>query len=238
MEPQKHFDTVLYTGNGSSNGDVQRISSLQFDPDFVWIKSRSVSSTHNQVFNIISSVGGDKALALNLTAAEYSFSDFDFLNNGFNAPYSSSASYSCNTNSATYVAWCWKAGGSAVANNDGSISSQVSVNRKAGFSIVAYTGTGSAGATVGHGLGVKPAWIICKSRSTTSDWRVYHQSLGNTTAIKLNENGQAYASTTYWNDTSPTSTTVSLGTETDLNGSGRTHIMYCWNEIPGYSKID
>ena len=239
--PQKHFDTVLYTGNGSSNGDVQGISSLQFDPDFVWIKSRSASTTHHQVFDVIRSVGGDKALAPNLTNAEYSFSDFDFLNNGFNAPYSSSASYSCNTNSATYVAWCWKAGGTAVTNNDGSVASEVSANTEAGFSICTWTGTGS-NLTIGHGLGAKPSAHITKARTGGSvgcDWFVYFSVLGATTNLRLN--GTSAAGTTgqsdLYNDTEPTSSVITIGDSSCINVSGGTYVTYCWTEIPGYSKF-
>jgi len=243
IRPQKHFDTVLYTGNGSSNGDVQRISSLQFDPDFVWIKSRSASTTHHQVFDVIRSVGGDKALATNLTNAEYSFSDFDFLNNGFNAPYSSSASYSCNTNSATYVAWCWKAGGTAVTNNDGTITSQVSVNEEAGFSIISYTGNNTNNATVGHGLGKTPALLITKNRDNTISpaWHTSHVSLQTNYDVALDGTDAAWnPSTNGWHELTNSSVfTLKKGSSdgNNTNRNGDNYIAYCWTEIPGYSKF-
>ena len=244
LRPQKHFDTVLYTGNGSNNGDVQKISSLQFDPDFVWIKSRSVSSTHNQVFDIIRSAGGtDKALATNLNYAEYNFSDFDFLNNGFNAPYSSSASYSCNTNSATYVAWCWKAGGTAVTNNDGSIASQVSVNEEAGFSIISYTGNNTDNTTVGHGLGKTPALLITKSRDNpiTPAWHTSHVSLPTNYDVALDAPDAAWnPSSNGWHELTNSSVfTLKKGSSDgfNTNRNGDSYIAYCWAEIPGYSRI-
>ena len=237
IEPQKHFDTVLYTGNGSSNGDVQRISSLQFDPDFVWIKSRSVSSTHNQVFDVIRSVGGDKAVATNLTSAEYSFSDFDFLNNGFNAPYSSSASYSCNTNSATYVAWCWKAGGAAVSNSDGTVASQVSANQKAGFSCVTYTGSNDSTVTFGHGLDAAPQVVFLKRRNNANGWRVYHHSVGLGKYLSLSNNSAETTSAQDFASVSATTFGVKGGyNPTSINGG--TYVAYCFTEIPGYSKFD
>ena len=86
-----------------------------------------------------------------------------------------------------YVAWCWKAGGASVSNSDGTITSQVSVNQDAGFSIVSYTGDGNATATIGHGLGKKPKWIITKCRSSGSqaDWVVWHEDLDDNKNIFL-----------------------------------------------------
>ena len=244
LKPQKHFDTVLYTGNGSSNGDVQKISSLQFDPDFVWIKSRSVSTSHNQVFDIIRSAGGtDKALATNLNYAEYNFSDFDFLNNGFNAPYSSSASYSCNTNSATYVAWCWKAGGTAVTNNDGSIASQVSVNEEAGFSIISYTGNNTDNTTVGHGLGKTPELLITKSRDNpiTPAWHTSHVSLPTNYDIALDATDAAWnPGSNGWHELTNSSVfTLKKGSSdgNNTNRNGDSYIAYCWHSVPGFSRI-
>ena len=245
VEPKKHFDTVLYTGNGSNNGDVQRISSLQFDPDFVWIKSNG--STHNQVFDTIRSAGGDKALSTNQTIAEYSFSDFDFLSNGFNAPYSSSSSYSCNTNSSTYAAWCWKAGGAAVSNSDGTITSSVSANTEAGFSIVSYTGNETNNATVGHGLGKSPDMVIIKDRDSNTagnNWYVFHSALASGHYVKLNQTSAttAVSGTSNGGVGSVTSTTFNFvqgtsGNNKNVNESGDTFIAYCFTSIPGYSKF-
>ena len=122
------------------------------------------------------------------------------------------------------------------SNFDGSIQSTAKVNATAGFSIVGYTGTNGTG-TIGHGLGVAPQAYFVKRRDNASDFRVYHQSLGNTKAIKLNVNEASATSSSYWNDTSPTSTTVSLGTDTDLNGSTDKYIAYCLSEVAGYSKF-
>ena len=122
------------------------------------------------------------------------------------------------------------------SNFDGSIQSTAKANTSAGFSIVGYTGTNGTG-TIGHGLGVAPRAYIVKRRDNASDWRVYHQSLGNTNALKLNTSDQAYANSSYWNDTSPTSTTVSLGNDSDMNGSTDKYIAYCFSEVAGYSKF-
>ena len=239
-KPQKHFDTVLYQGNGSTNGDNQGIP-VGFAPDLVWVKSRSANSTHNQIFDTIRKVAGvDQGIVTNLGNQEYNFGGFSFLDNGFDAPYSSSSAYSCNTNSVTYAAWCWKAGGASVSNSDGTITSQVSVNQDAGFSIVSYTGDGNATATIGHGLGKKPKWIITKCRSSGSqaDWVVWHEDLDDNKNVFLDKNN-AQTTPSYGHITDPTSTlinvTKSSGNQT--NASGQTYISYCWAEIPGYSKF-
>ena len=247
IRPQRHFEPILYTPNSSS----LTIDALEFTPNFIWLKSRTQGYRH-YFFDSVRGTG-QKALSSSMQAAEGddAGSLTSFNRGGFTFPGSSGFNDNGSGTNGV-VALCWKAGGSlntyniddvgyasatAAGLDGGTIDpTGASISTKCGFSITTYSGTGS-NATVGHGLGVKPACIICKSASTSSDWRVYHQSLGNTKALKFNTSDQAAASTTYWNDTSPTSTTVSLGTETDLNGSGRTHVMYCWSEIPGYSKF-
>jgi hypothetical protein len=137
----------------------------------------------------------------------------------------------------TYVAWNWKAGGSAVTNTAGSISSQVSANPTAGFSIVTYTGTGS-NATVGHGLGVAPKMIIVKGRSNVDNWQVYHSDLTSASyRILLNSNAAATSQPAVWNSTAPTSSVFSLGTGVSVNQSGETFVAYCWAEIAGFSSF-
>ena len=247
VRPQRHFDTLLYTGTGSANNIVE---GLEFSPDMIWVKGRDTNGYEHMIIDTVR--GGTKSVVTNAQDSESTHGgrSMTFYPGGVRW---NSDSGNCNANGEDYAMWCWKAGGSsntynidgigygtaAAAGLDGGTidPTGASVNTENGFGIYTYTGNGIAGATIAHGLGIKPAWIICKSTSNSSDWRIYHQSLGNTTALKLNTSDQAYASTTYWNDTSPTSTTVSFGTETDLNGSSRTHVMYCWAEIPGYSKF-
>ena len=138
---------------------------------------------------------------------------------------------------------CWKGGGAAVANSDGSIASQVSANQEAGFSIVTWTGNATSGATVGHGLGEAPACIFLKGRNFEDHWAVYHKGIGtslsdsNRKLLKLNDEGVYQTSTGYCNDTSPTSSVFSLGNDQRTNKNTGTFVAYCWVEIPGYSKF-
>jgi hypothetical protein len=231
-QPETQFNVVLYTGNGTS----QDITGVGFQPDFVWIKARSGVARSNVLFNSIT--GANTSLSSDLTNAEYSsWVGQSFLSDGFRVD--ATATSETNTNAISYVAWCWKAGGTAVSNTDGSITSQVSANVDAGFSIVSYTGNGTNPSTIGHGLGVVPAMIITKVRSTTGEWPVYHQSLTPDYTLYLNA---TYAASTYQNryDYSAFTSSVYSSHATsggEINTSGQTYIAYCFAEIEGFSKF-
>ena len=240
FNPKKHFAAISYQGNGSSNGDNQNIT-LDFTPDFVYITGRE-NATHKQVFT---SLTPNKALATSRNVGEYSFTGMQIKPFSFDAPYSSSSSYTCNTNGHNYMAYCWKAGGAAVANSDGTISSQVSVNKEAGFSIVTYTGTGADG-TVGHGLGKVPAVVIIKNRDRTVEWIVKHQKLSSGNILYLNlasgEDGATGSNNGIIGDLNNASTfslsrTSNSGNYHNVNHSGERYVAFCYAEIPGYSKF-
>jgi hypothetical protein len=230
----QYMAASLYTGNGSAitltNGGNNTIGTT-FQPDFVWQKARSTTSNNflsDSVRGINKVVLSDSTLA-EVTSVQYVTS---FNSNGF----SFGNDTGINTNGTTYVAWQWKAAGSTASNTNGSITSTVSANTTAGFSVVTYTGTG-ANATVGHGLGVAPSMVFYKIRSSADGWGVYHTSLGNTQALFLNETSVAATSSTYWNNTSPTSTTLSIGTWSRVNLAAGTFVAYCWAAIPGFSAF-
>ena len=226
--PEDYFNTVLWTGNGST----QSITGVGFQPSFIWAKERSSTSGHTLLDTVR---GVNLGLESNSTGAELDYptdAQTSFDADGF----SLGSNGRINQSSQTYVAWNWKAGGTAVSNTDGSITSSVSVNATAGFSIVSYTGTGSS-ATVGHGLGVKPDLMIIKVRSTAGDnWDVYHKDLGATKRLFLNFTNAENVSSAPFNDTEPTSSVFSINTATDTNESGSDIIAYCFAEIEGYSK--
>ena len=230
-DPTQFFNTILYTGNDASN---RGITGVNFAPDWVWIKKRN-----NAAGGVISDTvrGAGKVLYSSETNAEgsesASFVSFD--SDGYTI--SQDAGVGLNVNSHTYVGWNWKAGGSASSNSDGSITSSVSANTTAGFSIVSYTGNGTAGATVGHGLGSVPKVVMVKTRSGTGNWINYHSSVGNTKYLSLNQTNSAGTTSQAWNDTSPTSSVFSLGNSSEVNGSGTTMIAYCFADVKGYSKF-
>tara|TARA_A100001391_G_scaffold194950_1_gene171763 strand:+ start:816 stop:1856 length:1041 start_codon:yes stop_codon:yes gene_type:complete len=227
-KPGLHFNTVLYTGTGSSNS----VTGVGFQPDWVWLKKRN-STGNNFLTDVVRGVTKTIYSDANSAEATQSQGLTAFGTDGFTVGTNSNINGSSNTN----VAWNWKAGGTGSSNSDGSITSTVSVNTTAGFSIVSYTGTGS-NATFGHGLGVAPKMVIIKDRSASKDWAVYHESLGNTKYLELNTtDGQGTASNA-WNNTSPTSSVVSIGSRDTLNTSSNNYIAYCFAEKKGYSKFD
>jgi hypothetical protein len=198
----------------------------------VWSKQRSGVESNFLIDNIR---GNTKYLMSNSVAAENTISTLvtSFDSTG----YSIGNDSGINGNGSTYVSWVWGAGGSGSTNTSGSITSTVSANTTSGFSIVTYTGTGSAGATVGHGLGAVPSMIIFKKRSGTSDWQTYHTSLGNANSVYLNLTNASAASAGMLNSTTPTSTLITLGTSTDTNPSAGTMVAYCFAAVAGYSAF-
>jgi hypothetical protein len=223
----KNFDVSLYTGTGATQS-ITNSGAMQ--PDLVWVKGRSFAYSH-LLFDSIRGAG--YYLSSNLTNAEATLSGLTSFNtDGFSLGVNANA----NNSGTTYVGWQWKGGGAAVTNTAGSISSQVSANPTAGFSVVTYTGTG-ANATVGHGLGVAPKLVILKSRSVVIDWAVYHGSVAATNYLLLNSTAASAASAGVWNNTAPTSTVFSIGSSTTTNTNGGTYVAYCFSEVAGYSKF-
>jgi len=238
--PTDHFNTILWTGNGT-NG--RTVTGVGFDPDLTWIKCRSNDPSH-LLYDTVR--GGNKVLSSNSTSVESSSSEFGYLSafasDGFTLTQGTHGSFpmgNVNHSGRTYAAWNWKAGGSASSNSDGSITSSVSTNTTARFSIVSWTSTGTTGSTIGHGLGVKPDVIILKSRNTSEaqPWRVYHKSLGATGSIMLDSTSAFSAQTGVWNDTEPTSSVFTVGNFGSVNENTKSYIAYCFREVAGFSKF-
>jgi len=226
-KPELYFNTKLYTGDGSTSNSITGVG---FQPDWIWIKKRNSSASHRLVDSIR---GVQKHLASDNTNADVTQNSvMSFDTDGFTVGDSAGT----NGSSDTFASWNWLASGSTASNSDGSINSTVSVNTTAGFSIVSYTGTGSAG-TIGHGLGAVPKWYFVKRRDAgTSNWHVYHAGNAATQDIRLNL-AEAAFTTDIWNDTAPTSTVFNVKTSVDVNASSGTYIAYCFAEIKGYSKF-
>ena len=225
-----YMNATLYTGNNSTQTIINGPAGASFQPDFAWSKNRSNARSHALVNSI---AGATLQLQSNTTVAEFTGGFASLNSNGF----SLNNNFNENNINETYVCWQWKAGGTAVSNTSGSITSSVSANTTSGFSVVTYTGTG-ANATVGHGLGVAPSMIIIKVRSRAGDdWGVYHQSLGNTGFLALDTTAANTSSGVFWNSTSPTSSVFSIGTNSNVNPSAQTLVAYCWAPIAGYSAF-
>ena len=235
----QYMASTLYTGTGAtatiSNGTNNTIGT-SFKPDFVWIKSRSAATNHN-LFDALR--GTTAYINANTTAISATNANTltAFGSTGFTLGSDASA-IGVNVNTATYDAWQWRASNVAgVSNTNGSITSTVSANQAAGFSVVTYTGTG-ANATVGHGLGVAPNMLLIKKTSgTTTNWAVYHSAVGNSAALSLNQATGTNTTSAFWQNTTPTSTVFSVGTSGDNNPSGATLVAYCWSAVSGYSAF-
>jgi hypothetical protein len=233
-KPSSYFNTKLYTGTGTTNA----ITGVGHKPNLLWAKIRG--NTYD--YRLIDSVRGTSSkLFSNTTGAEVTNTTNDnlvsFDTDGFTFG-TTGGTNGTNENGSSFVAWSWRGSdSSAVSNTSGTITSTVSANTTSGFSIVSYTGNGTSGATVGHGLGVAPRMIILKYRNSGSyEWLIQHASIGNTVALFFNT-ASTSASSTYWNNTSPTSSVFTLGSSAALNDSGGTFIAYCFAEIKGYSKF-
>ena len=233
VRPQKYFDTLLYTGNQTAG---HRISGLEFKPDLVWIKQRS-GTRQPQMTDVVRGVG--KVMVPSEQDAEQTISGVSAFNSdGFTL----GDHVGANENGETFVAWCWKAGGTAVTNNDGSITSSVSANQKAGFSIVSYTGNGSAGGggTIGHGLGKIPNIMFVKNLADASNWSINGNAGGRliygTNKLYLHSGAGLLSDTN--EVTAATATTFTVTDSGATNGQNDGHIAYCWTEIPGFSKFD
>lgn len=225
----EYFDATLYTGNNTGQ-TVTNSGGMQ--PDLLWIKVRS--NTYDHV--LADAVRGvSPFLASNTTTAEGTNSELtSFNSNGFTL--GATGSMARNVSGQSYVAWQWRASNAAaVTNTAGSITSTVSANPTAGFSIVTYTGNGSTGATFGHGLSVSPSMVIVKRRNTTGNWITYHASTGLNQYLYLNSTAASATATPTWG---VSSTTVTLQQSfIDYNNNGSTYVAYCFSEVAGYSRF-
>ena len=253
--PAKNFNVVPYTGNQT---DGRAVTGVGFAPDLVWIKQRASFSNPNILTDTVR--GATKRIESNVDIAEATDSDGlqSFTSDGFTLGTNDKYNW---TSSHTYVAWCWKGGGAPTATNSagagatptsgsvkidgsnlgsalaGSIpATKLSANTKGGFSIIAYTGTGS-NATIAHGLSAKPDFILTKRTSSQQTWGVYHTSLGATKYLALNTNADAGTDSTFWNNTEPTTSVISLGTEGRVNGNSQNYVAYAWHNVEGMQRF-
>ena len=225
--PSEHFNTVLFTPTTSTS--PLPVTGVGFQPDFVWAKYRNGIQNHY----LFDSVRGGYLLRSNTTDAEltgtvymdsFDPDGFTTTNNLFNR-----------TETDSVVSWNFKAGGAAVTNTDGTITSQVSANTEAGFSIVSYTGNGVSGTTVGHGLNTAPSIVITKGRSFSDVWLITGTAIGDNDTNYLLFSTAAMGSSATVGSSNPT--TLDIGTSTASNTSGQTFISYCFAEVEGFSSF-
>jgi len=228
-----YFNPKIYTGNGTAIGSGgNALTGVGFQPDFTWIKNRGVAD-----FYVLTDAvrGVTNYMKSNINDAEVtnveSLTGFDA--DGFTVGDMNEV----NTNTEAFVAWNWKAGTtSGIAGSPSITPTGYSFNATSGFSIITYDGTGSA-ATLPHGLGVAPKVVIVKRTDAANDWMVYHEKVGATEFLRLDNNQAESTSSTAWNDTAPTSTLFSIGTRNEVNNSSGNYVAYCFASKQGYSKF-
>jgi len=229
-DPGKHFKCVLYKGSGTSRG----ITGVGFKPDLVWVKSRTNTEGHI-LFDSVRGPELRQLVHVNTTEGLVTNGGLmSFDDDGFSVGQYTGT----NQSGQDYVAWCWKAGGAAVANTDGTIASQVSVNQTAGFSCGTFTGNLQANQSIGHGLGKVPAMVVVKERNASSGWGVYHKARGNTKVSYWDIPNTEFTETNSsasWGPTDPTSDVFYVGVNGATNDNNLA--FYAWAEIEGYSKF-
>ena len=237
-DPSAHFQTVLYSGNGSTQS-ITNDSNSDLQPDWLWFKNRNDTQVH-QLFDTTRGIA--KALRSNDTDAENTDDPNDRLTAINSDGFSLGDDGNPNNGSNTYVCWQWKAnGGTTSSNDDGSYTSTVQANTTAGFSIVKYgdasSFSASSPATVGHGLGAVPKWILIKNLDGARSWGIHHVSNGAGKIIYLDLTNAVASSTGFDNGTLPTSSVFTVNTLNVANGNNLEYIAYCFAEIQGYSKF-
>lgn len=230
-DPRKHHKSVAFTGDGSN----ARAITIGFEPDFTWMRQRTDASG-GYLVNSIS--GNNAALQTTNTNSEGTFANMTFTSTGITVTGNENLN---NENAHDYVCWNWKGSdASTAANSNGSLSSTVSANTTAGFSVVNYQGNQTAGATVGHGLSSAPELLIIKNRDADGyGWLVGHSS-GSSAFEKnlvLNTTAALSDETEIFNDTAPSSTVFTLGSDTFGNKNGDDLICYAFHSVKGYSQI-
>jgi hypothetical protein len=228
-KPSDYFNTVTYVANQTDDRQI----TVGFQPDFTWLKDRDQAVNHD-LYDAVR--GATKSLSINNTNAEATQTDGlkSFNSTGFTL----GTGWGNQTTGDDYVAWNWLASNSTASNTDGTITSTVSANQTAGFSIVSWTGNENASSTVGHGLGSDLGMIIIKNRIDAEHWEVWHKNLTSTSDYRLLLSGTiAENNNTAFFSEAPTSTVFTPGSNNAINGSGDSMIAYCFAEKKGYSKF-
>ena len=232
IKPSTLMNTVLYTGDGGT----KNITGVGFQPDWIWIKSRS-NTKNNALFDAVRGVTKRLSSNSDTLEATVSTSVTAFGSDGFSLGSDTTQNASGNT----FVAWNWKAGTSVSGNTSGSGTAKAysgSVNTTSGFSIIKYVGNGTAGHTIPHHLGVAPKTVICKSMSENRGWPIQHASLTSAAySIFLSTQGSQSNGSNSWNSTAASSSVVTLADNASNNKDGDSYIMYSFAPKQGYSKF-
>jgi len=222
-DPSVYFQAQLYAGNGTAIGSGGKAVTLggnsDMQPDFVWIKNRDEADDHS-LFDSVRGVTKELELPSATDQTTQSEGLTAFGSDGFTVGNRAQV----NTSSENFVSWNWKESATA------------------GFDIVTYTGTGVA-RTVSHNLGAVPEVMIVKETGVTgdtADWFFYNDQVAADPAtdfLRFNTTAAVADSDEMWNDTAPTSSVFTVGTEIGINGENDTYVAYLFRAIDGYSNL-
>ena len=233
FQPSDHFNTKLYTGTGSS----MSVTGVGFRPDWLWIKTRNATNA-SHIVDVVR--GNGQAIASDLTNAQYSSGVTSFDSDGFSLVGNTGAVNNGN-GSTTYASWNWKANGAGSSNTDGSITSTVSASTTSGFSIVKYTGNGTDGGTIGHGLSQAPEIVIFKDLSSGASWATF--GYPNNSAFSADGSHVLLDSNSAMSDSETKEVSLSSSTITlvdaggDIGASGDDYVAYCFHSVKGFSRM-
>ena len=222
------FNPILYTGTGSSLA----LTGVGFQPDFTWIKNRDAADFYvltDAVRGVTKYIESNDSVAQVTNVESLKSFDADGFTVGTQAE--------VNTNTEKYVSWNWKAGTTSGISGGDITPSAYSINTTSGFGVYLYTGNGSSTQTIAHGLGVVPTLVMVESTTLVENWAVYHQSTGNTIRMTLNTGGTTSVNTDTWQDTTPTSTVFTIGSNSRVNTNTETYVAYVFADVSGYSKM-
>lgn len=228
----EYYQNIVYTGDGGTSRSVTYTGNSNMQPDFCL--GRETSHANGNWYAVNSITGAGERVITNGANSQDSNGLVSFNSDGFTV----NANTNGNTNGRTYVNHGWKAAGSNTSNGDGSITVNLRANTTSKFSIIRYTGNGSAGATIGHGLGVAPDTVWIKITNSSDDWACWHKNLGGAT-LRLNSNAGENSAKwgSFFNSTVPGSSTITLGGDNQVNGNNNQYICFAWAEVQGYSKF-
>ena len=227
-----YYQNITYTGDGNNSRSVTYTGNSNMQPDLCF--GRKTSGSGDSWYWVNSITGASERIMSDNNNAQDSYGLSAFATDGFTTTNSGNQ----NTNGQAYVNHGFKAAGANTSNSDGSITVNLRANTTSKFSIIRYTGNGSAGSTIGHGLGVAPDTVFIKITNSSDDWAVWHKNLGGAT-LRLNsdagENSSKWGS--FFNSTVPGSSTITLGGDNQVNGNNNQYICFAWAEVQGFSKF-
>ena len=198
------FSIDVYAGTASSNTITTGID-LANNTGMVWGKRRDVANSHWVVNTANTATSRAEADGTFVSDKSSSFTSFN--SNGFTV---ATGDPEFNASGGEYVAWTFRA-------------------TPKFFDVVTYTGTGSA-RTVSHSLGSVPGMIIIKNISQSDNWAVYHRGADSSAPedkyLILNSDAAVADSADWWNDTAPTSSVFTVGTDHSVNASSENYVAY------------